>query len=120
MTASGLVPRNACIQCGFYFNAAAQMTTHVGADPDIHLGRRSQLKMGIEAGHGMNLAQRDVNLPRQSPQLVCRQIAEFVLNDSEFVEQGVSVPLTLHHNVLPSPAIVTAKVRSGMPEGSSV
>jgi hypothetical protein len=45
--------------------------------------------------------------------LVRGQVAEFVLDAPEFVEHGASVPLALHHNVAPSPAIVTAKVLSG-------
>ena len=71
------------------------------------------MKVRIEAGHGVDLAQRHVDLGGQSPQLVRGQVAEFVLNDPEFVEHGASIPLALHHNVAPSPAIVTAKVRSG-------
>ena len=69
--------------------------------------------MWIEAGHSMDLAQRHTDPGGQPPQLVRGQVAEFVLNAPEFVEHGASVPLALHHNVAPSPAIVTAKVLSG-------
>ena len=66
--------------------------------------------MWIEAGHGMDLAQRHIDPGGQPPQLVRGQVAEFVLDVPEFVEHAASIPLTLHHNVAPSPAIVTAKV----------
>ena len=75
--------------------------------------------MWIEAGHGMNLAQRHTDPGGQPPQLVRGQVAEFVLDASEFVEHAASFPLALHHNVVPSPAIVTAKVLSGIPAANT-
>ncbi len=71
--------------------------------------------MRIEAGHGVDLAQRHIDPGGQPPQLVRGQVAEFVLDAPQFVEHSPSIPLALHHNVAPSPAIVTAKVHFGMP-----
>ena len=46
------------------------------------------MEMRIEAGDGMNLAYRDVDFLRKQLELVGGEVAEFVLDASEFVEQA--------------------------------
>ena len=53
------------------------------------------MKVRIEAGYRVNLADRHVDPCRESLQLVRRQVAKLLLDRPEFVEQGASVPLDL-------------------------
>ena len=51
------------------------------------------MKVRIETGDGMNLADRDVVLERELLELIRRQIAILLLDRPELVEQGARVPL---------------------------
>jgi hypothetical protein len=79
-------------QLCFQIGATTQVAAHVGADFDFGAGRRSQMKMGIKTGYGVNLADGNIDLRGQLPQLIGRQIPKLLLNRPEMVEQGARVP----------------------------
>ena len=55
---------------------------------------RGEVKVRIEAGHGVDLAHRHIDPARQLLQLIRRQVAELLLDRPELVEQGASSPLS--------------------------
>lgn len=69
------------------------MTAHIGADFDLGSRRRRKVKMGIEAGDRMDLADRNVHANGKLLQLICRQVAKLLLDRPELIEQGASVPV---------------------------
>src|SRR6266481_9258615 len=68
------------------------MTSHVGADTHLSLGRRCEMEVGIETGYRVDLAKRHLNLCGELPQSIGRQIAELVLNGPKFVDQAPRSP----------------------------
>jgi hypothetical protein len=75
-------------QLRFELIAPTQVAGHVGTDFDFSFWRWSQVKVRIEASGGVNLADGDVDFLRKKLELVGREVSEFVLDGSEFVEQA--------------------------------
>ena len=76
------------VQGAFQIGSASQMARHIGADTHFRLGRRREMKVGIETGYRMDLAERHLNLGGEFMQRVGWQIAELLLNGPEFVDQA--------------------------------
>jgi len=47
------------------------------------------MKVGVEAGYGMNLTYRNANFFRKLLELLGRQVAEIFLNGSQFIKHNV-------------------------------
>ena len=66
-------PSECLLKTRFQFRAAAQVAGHVGTDLYFHARWGGQVKVRIETGDGMNLADRDVVLERELLELIRRQ-----------------------------------------------
>jgi hypothetical protein len=64
------------------------MARHIGADSDLSLGWRREMKMRIKTGHRVDLAERHLNSCGEVMQPVGRQIAKLVLNGPKFVDHA--------------------------------
>ena len=75
-------------ELGFERVAAAEVAGHVAADFDFGFWGRSQMKVRVEAGGGVDLADGDVELFREQVELVGGEVSELVLDGAKFVEQA--------------------------------
>jgi hypothetical protein len=70
------------IERGADLVGSAEMAAHVGADADIYSRRRAQVKMRIEAGHGVNLTHGDIDFRGERCESVGGQVTEVALYGS--------------------------------------
>jgi hypothetical protein len=72
------------IESGTDLIPSAKMAAHVGADANVHLRWRIEMKVGIKAGYGMDLTNRDTDVRSEGLELFGGQVAEIALYGPQF------------------------------------